>query len=206
MRALSVSNIYEKKFKTYPFTSHWQKAMDNPETNGCWLVYGAEKNGKTWFSIKLAEYLSTFERVLYVSAEEGLGRGFVDACKRARVEVTSRRLNFLEYLPLEELDEKLSSKKSAKIVFLDNCTIYADELKGGVLRQLLLKHSDKLFVLVAHEEKGEPYTAAAKMAKKLAKIICRVEGLTAHISGRCSGGKIIIDEHKAALYWGMPEN
>ncbi len=205
MRALSVSNIYEKKFKTFPFTGIWQKAMDNPERNGCWLVYGAEKNGKTWFSIKLAEYLATFERVYYVSAEEGLGKGFVDACKRARVQVTTKQLNFLEYLPLVELEEKLNSKKAPKIIFLDNCTSYADELKGGVLNQLLRKHSDKLFVFVAHEEKGEPYTAAAKMCRKLAKVICRVEGLTAHISGRCSGGKIVIDENKAALYWGQPE-
>lgn len=201
-RTLTVKNLYDKKFKTWPFSGIFQKAMDMPETNGVWLVYGPEKNGKTWFALMLAKYISSFERTLYVSAEEGTGRDFIDACKRANIETNNSQLKFSEYIPLDELDEKLSQRKAPKVVFLDNTTVYADELKGGMIIRLARKHEDKLFVFIAHEEKGEPYTAAAKMARKLAKIIVRVQGLTAHISGRCTGGKISIDETKSALYWG----
>jgi len=203
-RSLTVKNLYDKKFKTWPFSGVFQKAMDNPETSGIWLVYGPEKNGKTWFSLMLAKYVSSFERTLYVSAEEGTGRDFINACKRADIETGNRQLQFLEYIPIEELEQKLDSRKSPNVIFLDNTTVYADELKGGAISRLKRKYEDKLFIFIAHEEKGEPYTAAAKMVKKLAKIIVRVQGLTAHISGRCTGGKISIDETKSALYWGSP--
>ena len=202
MRNRTIKNLYDKKFDCFPFDGVWRATMGEPETNGAWLVYGAEKNGKTWFSLHLAEYLSSFASVLYISAEEGMGKTFVDACQRAQIEPTNRRLHFLEYIPVDELSAKLAKRKSAKVIIIDNCTVYADELKATALRKLLQKHPDKLFVFVAHEERNEPYTAAAKMAKKLAKIIVRVEGLACFVSGRCNGGTLTINEAKATLYHG----
>lgn len=203
-RSATIRNLYEKKFISFPFTGLWARAMARPETTGAWLIYGGEKNGKTWFALKLAEYLSKFEKTLYVSAEEGASKAFVAACRRAGICPANRNLLFNEYLSIEELDAKLQKRKAAKVVFLDNLTIYADELRAAPFRELLRKHADKLFVFIAHEEKGAPYTAAGKLARKLAQIIVHVKGLTAHISGRCPGGQITIDEEKAALYWGMP--
>ena len=201
-RSISVKNLYDKKFKTFPFIGIYSKAMGMPETNGAWLVWGAEKNGKTWFALMLAQYISQFEKVLYISAEEGTGKDFVEACKRAGIESDNTHLKFDEYLALDELEQKISKRKSAKVIVIDNCTIYADELKAAKLRQLLQKHSDKLFIFIAHEEKKEPYTAIAKLVRKLAKIIMHVQGLTAQISGRCPGGVISIDEEKSQIYWG----
>ncbi len=205
-RATSVQNLYDKKFVTFPMDGLWGRAMKAPERTGIWLVYGAEKNGKTWFSLMLAHYLSQWERTLYVSAEEGSSMAFVDACRRAGLPATIKTLHFEEYMPLSELDEKLRSRKAARIVFLDNLTIYSDELHAVAFKQLVQAHKDKLFVFIAHEEKGQPYTAPAKRARKLASIIVQVKGLTAFISGRCPGGAIRIDEEKAALYWGQDEN
>ncbi len=108
----------------------------------------------------------------------------------------------MEYLPLKELNEKLSKRKSAKIIVIDNITIYADELKNGGFRKMLNQHKDKLLVFIAHEERKEPYTATAKLCRKLAQIIIRVQGLTCFISGRCQGGMLMIDEEKADLYHG----
>jgi len=202
-RAKSISNIYSKKFKVFDFDGLWLKAMGKPEADGIWLVYGPEKNGKTWFSIKLAEYLSQFGKVLYISAEEGTGKGIQDTFYRIGLNPSNRALQFEEYTPIEELDQLLSKRKSARIVFLDNMTIYADELKNGMLRKFTQKHSDKLFVIIAHEERNEPYTATAKLASKLAKVIVRVKGLACTVSGRVPGGVLTIDEEKAALYWGQ---
>jgi hypothetical protein len=203
-RISTIRNLYDKKFAAYPFDGPFGKAIGEPEKHGAWLIYGPEKNGKTWIALKLAEYISKFERTLYISAEEGMTKGFVDACKRANIDKNNKRLHFHEYISIEELDEKLSRRKAQRIIFLDNLTIYADELKAASFRDLLRKHDNKLFIFVAHEEKGHPYTAVAKLARKLAKIIIQVKGLTAFISGRCPGGSISIDEEKAALYWGMP--
>ncbi len=111
-------------------------------------------------------------------------------------------MKFLEYLPLSELKEKLNKRRSAKVVVIDNLTIYADELKNGGLRKMMGQHKNKLLVFIAHEERKEPYTATAKLCRKLAKIIVRVQGLACFVSGRCKGGMLMIDEEKAGLYHG----
>ena len=201
-RSLSINNIYSKKFKTFVFDGIWNSIFGNPEKCGIWIIWGSEKHGKTWFALMLADYLSTFENVLYISAEEGTSKEFVDACKRAKLSHTNKKLKIEEYISIDELNEKISKRKSAKIIILDNMTIYADEFKGGALRNLKMKHEDKLFIFLAHEERKEPYTAAAKLAKKLAKVIMYVEGLRVTVSGRVPGGNIAIDEQKSKLYHG----
>lgn len=201
-RTLTLGNIYQKKYRTLPLAGYWSQPFGEPEYNGLWLIWGAEKNGKTWFALKLAGYLSTIEPVLYVSAEEGTGKAFRDTCQRAGLGPELRRLHLMEYIAIEELEEKIGKRKSARIVFIDNCTIYADEFKKSGLLAFVERNPEKLFVFVAHEERNEPYTALARLIKKLAKVIVHVKGLTCMISGRCPGGILSIDEHYSRLYWG----
>lgn len=203
-RTLTTGTLREKKFKTYAFDGVWLETMGTPEVNNLILVYGPEKHGKTTFALIFAEYCSKFEKALYVSAEEGLKKTFVDTIKRVKIDTKNKQLHYLEYTPIDELDEKLSKRKAPKIVFIDNVTVFRDELKNGVLSKFLRKHNDKTFVFLAHQEDTteEPYTATAKMIKKLADIIVRVDGLACIVSGRCPGGTLTIDEEKAALYHG----
>jgi hypothetical protein len=205
-RTLSVRNIYDKKFKQFQFDGLYQKAMGCPETNGIWIIWGMEKNGKTWWALKLSDYLSKQTKVLYISAEEGTGLDFVAACKRAGIDVANKALKFSEYLPMDDLKVKLAAKKCPRVIIIDNTTVYSNEIKPADLMKLTRDYPDKLFIFLAHEEKGEPYKALAKEAKKLAKIIMYVQGLATQISGRCPGGIISIDEQKAALYWGSSIN
>lgn len=201
MRAKSIKSLYEKKFKTYPFTGIWQRAIGEPETSGAWIIWGPEKNGKTWFALMLAKYLSSFEQVLYVSGEEGLNKDFRASCQRAGIDHTDK-IKLFEYVPLLELEEVLAKRKAPRIVLIDNLTIYNDEFKYGKFKNLLRDHDDKLFIFLAHEENKQPYTSTAKMCKKLARIIIHIQGLAAHVSGRCPGGVITIDENKSQLCWG----
>lgn len=179
-------------------------AFGQPEKSGVWIIWGMEKNGKTWFALMLADYLSQFEKVMYVSAEEGAGKDFVAACKRAKISDKNSNLKINEYISMEDLKQKIKSRKSANVIVLDNCTVYADELRTADFHQLIRQFPNKLFIFLAHEEKKEPYTALAKLCKKFAKVICHVKGLTAQVSGRVPGGIITIDENKSALYWGSP--
>lgn len=202
-RALNINTAYSQEFDTFEFDGVWLDVFGEATKTGVWIVYGAEKNGKSWFSLKLADYLSQFLRTLYVSAEEGLDKEFVDAMKRARLDGNNKKLLFKEYEPLEELDQYLSKRQAPKICLFDNVTIYKDELSYGGFQEFARKHSDKLLIFIAHEERNEPYTATAKMIKRLSKIIIRVQGLACFISGRCPGGTLIIDENKARLYHGQ---
>lgn len=200
IKGITGAKLLEKKYKTFAFDGIWKNTLGNPEVGGFWIIYGAEKQGKTWVAMKLAEYLSQFENVLYVSAEQGTSCSFQEAYERAKLNPKNRKLKFVPYVELEELEKTLSKQRAPKVIFLDNITTYNDELKNGKLRQLQMTHRKTLFVFVAHEEKNEPYTATAKLCKKLAEVIIRVEGLACVISGRCPGGWLTIDPEKSALY------
>lgn len=202
-RSLSIGNIYSKRFKTLNLDGIYAEVMGEPESSGAWLIWGNEKNGKTWLALMLANYLSNDNRVLYISAEEGTGKTFVDSCIRAGLDSSNRKLQFMEYTPLEELKERLNRRKSADIIVIDNCTVYKEDLPSKVLIDLLNTYPTKLFIFLAHEERKEPYTSLAKLVRKLAKVIIYVQGLNGYVSGRCPGGTISIDTKRAELYHGV---
>ena len=201
-RTLSIRNLYSKKYEYMPLEGEFARVLGNQTREGAWLFYGAEKNGKTTFALILADYLSRLEKVLYISAEEGLSDTFQHACLRAGIKVSNAKLKCIDYIPLEALTERLRRRKSERIVFIDNLTVYGDELKGRGIWNLLTNFPGTLFIFLAHEKDGEPYTAAAKMCKRLSKVFARIEGLTAILGGRCPGGRLIIDETKAAICFG----
>ena len=203
-RTLSINNLYSQSYSTLTFDGVFEPVFGSPSDRGAWLIYGSEKNGKTTMALILANYLSNQKKVLYLSAEEGTSEpAFVNACMRSGLEVSNRNLHFLDYISIEELDEKLSKRKSASVIFIDNCTVYRDELKGASLKNLLDKHSKKMFVFLAHEERKEPYTSVAKYISKIAKVIIHVEGLACNCFGRIPGGTLTINDDMATLYHGM---
>jgi hypothetical protein len=201
-RTLTINNVYAKKHKVFEFDDLWLQVFGQPERTGSWLIWGAEKNGKTSFALQLANYLSHFDKVLYVTAEEGISKAFALACERAGVEPKNRNLKFLEYETIEELKLRLRKRTSARVIIMDNLTIYSDELKNGVYRQLLSDFDSKLFVFLAHEDRGQPYTATAKVARRLSKVIVHVKGLACTVSGRVPGGVLTVDPNKARLFFG----
>lgn len=203
-RTLSAGVIYKKKYKTFPFEGVFKNIFGEPSTNGIWLLYGKEKNGKSWGALLLADYFTKFGRVLYVSAEEGVEMEFKDALKRAKIDGENKKLQFIEYEPISDLYKRLKAKnRKPNVVFIDNLTIYNDELKASGIKKLKHDFPNTLFVCVAHEERNKPYTASATMASKLAKVLIRVQGLQLKIFGRVPGGILNIDENKAILYHGV---
>ncbi len=205
-RAISPKTLFEKVYKTFAFIGIWLELLGEPEKGGFWVIYGNEKNGKTALALMLSDMLSKHETVWYISAEEGTGKTFQDNARRAKIDPKNSKLKFSDYVSIEEITERFKSRQFPKVIVLDNATIYNDELKNGVLRKLhfLVKEKGVTVILLAHiEDNGkEPYTATAKLAKKLCDIFIRVEGLTAFVGGRCPGGIVTIDDQKAMLYHG----
>ncbi|MFD2874075.1 hypothetical protein ACFS5N_16450 [Mucilaginibacter ximonensis] len=202
-RAKTIKNLFDKKHQEFEFDGIWKDRCGNPDRAGAWLIWGPEKNGKTWITMLAAKYLSQFEKVHYVSAEEGTGKDFVASLKRAKISASDTQIQVEEYEALEDLKERLKKRKAPRIVIIDNLTCYRAELKPSQVQPLLREFPEVLFIFLAHEERGEPYTALAREVRKLAKIIIRVEGLACHVSGRCPGGMIMIDESRSLLYHGQ---
>lgn len=201
-RTLSIKNVFNKAYETLDVDGIWKDVLGEPEANGAWLIFGRDKNGKTWLAITLAIYLSQRKKVLYISAEEGTGLAFKNTLVRVGAAAGDTNLHLLEYESWQEIDERLQRRRSPEIVFIDNLTIYQDELKKSTLTNFLARHPSKLFVFLAHEERGEPYTAAARLCSKLAKVRFHVKGLSCNVNGRVPGGVLLIDEEKAQLFHG----
>ncbi|MBN9293774.1 MAG: hypothetical protein J0G96_07335 [Flavobacteriia bacterium] len=187
------------KHSCFDFDGKWLEIFGNAPKNGVWSIQGKEKHGKTAFTLSLVKYLSNFEKVLYVSAEEGTDALFVEACKRAEIPATNK-IGFLPYITIEKLTEKLKQRNAARIVVIDNMTVYMDEFKRNGIVDFMRKHENILIIFISHEDRKEPATAAGRLVKKLAKIIMRIEGLQVFIGGRCPGGTMIIHDEKADLY------
>jgi KaiC/GvpD/RAD55 family RecA-like ATPase len=203
-RSLTSKNLLEKKPNKWVTIANeiLAKVIGRAELKGCWLIYGSEKNGKTWFSIMLAIALSVYQKVAYVSAEEGTDNSFQEAANRAGVNKTTK-IYWDDYMPIETLIAKYNKPRSPNVIFIDNLTIYADEFKNIKILQFIQAFPNKLLICIAHEERKEAYPACARMVKKMAKVIIHVQGLKAFVVSRFSkGGEIIIDEEKAEMYWG----
>ena len=179
-----------------------RKVIGEAEQKGCWLIYGKEKHGKTWFTLQLAKELAKQERVLYISAEEGLDKSFQGAALRAGI-TSKDKILWEPYLDIEQIREKLNKRKSANIVFIDNLTVYEDEIKKSELKRFIEEFPDKLLIFVAHEERQEAYPAIGRQAKKLAKVIFRVQAFKIEVTSRfCDGGTLKIDNKQSKLIWG----
>lgn len=202
MRLISIKQAYNKKFQTFEFDDEWKEIFGNPEKNGAWLVYGRDKHGKTTFTLMLAKMLSKFEKVNCFFIEEGISKNIIDTAKRVGIDDTNKRIKLSGYESFEELSERLSKRESARIVIIDNMTVYSDEVTKKQLIALLRRYEKKLIIFLAHEDRKEPQGSLAVLWKKLSKIIVRVEGLKAFVSGRCPGGEITINEEKSQTYWG----
>ncbi|MGJ1513749.1 hypothetical protein ACR79N_02085 [Sphingobacterium siyangense] len=203
-RLKNTRNVYEKEFREYThFTGVLKERLGEPEIGGFWVIQGMEKNGKTWAAVMLAVYFSMFVRTLYISAEEGISKWFQDTLRRVGASPTNRKLFYDEYMPIEEIEHYVSRNKNRfKVVFLDNELIYRDELKNGGVRRLMKLYPDILWVVLIHEEKGEPAGATAKLLKKLCKVFFIVKGLRVEVGGRVPGGEFDLDEDGAELYFG----
>ena len=208
MHSISTLNFFKKRsakpIKLY--NEVLKDVLGGVVVEGCWIVYGPEKNGKTWFALWLAKQLARFTRVNYISAEEGLADSFKEAVFRAGI-TTADNIVWNEYISADEIIEKFSKQRSAKIIVIDNLTMYSDELKPIELKKRLLDAlPNKLIIFIAHEERKQPYPAIANMAKKMSSVVIHIEGLKAFVTSRfSSGGEIVINEEKADIYWGSAE-
>jgi archaellum biogenesis ATPase FlaH len=205
MRSLTTKNLFDMKVKKIIKIDNdiLQTAIGNAEAKGVWVIYGFEKNGKTTFVLILAKALCKSQKVAYISAEEGTDLSFTEAVKRAGL-TTADKIAWYTYLSLEDIVKKFSKPKSADVIVIDNATMYADEFKNLNIKELENKLPNKLIILLCHEERKEAHPAAAKLAKKMAKVIFQIKGLTAFCVSRFSGKstQIKINDTKATLYWG----
>jgi hypothetical protein len=199
-RAKSGSELQDVKFKTWPFTGEWFNLLGNPETSGCWIIWGGSFNGKTRFVLGLCHYLTGFEKVVYDSLEEGWCKDMQDATKDVGLDKVGSRFLLLNKESIEDLIIRLLKPKSANVIIIDSLQ-YAD-MNLALYKRLRSLFPKKLFIIISHADGKEPEGRVAKKVKYDAAKKIRVEGYRAFSQVRGKGSSHFdIWPEEAAKYW-----
>ena len=208
-RLRTTRNLFDRKpGKLVQFTDPiLQAVIGEAEQSGLWTIYGRDKNGKTRLALMMARDFSYNEEVAFISAEEGFDKSFTDNMARSGI-TTADKIGWADYMPIDQIVEQFRDSRKGRIIFIDNFTIYQDELKPPELKRRLIDAlPGRLIIGLAHEERGLPYPALARMATKMSKVIIHVDGNRADVVSRYSiGGNIAVDEQASKLYWGEFHN
>ncbi len=201
-RALTVENVFEKKYELLNFTGAWRDAFDRPECVGSWLIWGNSGNGKTSFTLQLIKELTKFGNVLLNSREEGtsytLRRGFA----RAGLAETHGKLLIVNE-GIEHLTARLKRHKSPSIVVIDSYQYMQINYKQYL--EFKERFSDKLIIFISHADGKNPAGRSAKSVMYDAALKIWVEGYVAFSKGRYIGktGKYTVWQKGAIDYWGL---
>jgi len=173
-KAISVTNLLRYNPRTMDFKGKWYDSFGRPGLGGCWIIWGASGNGKTRFALQLAKYLTNFGRVVYDSLEEGLSLSFKRAVIESGMVSTKNRFTMLDKEPVEELEKRLKTRRSADIVIIDS--LQYSGLNKDTAKKLVDSYRNKLFVFISHAEGANPSGRTAKSVRFHADVKLRVEG------------------------------
>jgi hypothetical protein len=172
-KATGVSEFLNKSFNTYDLDGKWADSFGQPEKGFIATVYGESGNGKTEFCIQFAKYLSTFDKVLYASYEQGISKSLQDSIKRNRLEENKGDIFFIAKEPFETLVSRLQQKQSARIVFLDSLDYM--NLTTMQMKRLILLFPTKSFIVVCWGKGDSPKSQYGKDIEFISDIKLQVK-------------------------------
>lgn len=183
-RALSVDNVLNARFEGLPFDGKWKQVIGMPERAYSWAIWGQSSSGKTTFNMQLAKYLSSFERVLYNSLEEGLSMSIQSAYNRAGI--TRKDKVQLISEPMKVLEKRLLKPKSPNIVLIDS--LRYTKFRWNDYERFCKKFDRKLLIWIMHAKGKEPKGALAEDIRYDSFVKIYIEGYRAFISSRYTEG------------------
>lgn len=201
-RALTVNEVLNRKRNTFPFSGVWADAFGQPERTGVWFVWGNSGNGKSSFVMQLCKELCKYDRVVYDSLEEGDSMTMHQSLLRHGMGDVGRRFSLLDAEPMNELQERLSRRKSWNIAVIDSFQYTQMSYRDYI--RLKEAHRDKLLIFISHAAGRAPRGSAAQSVMYDATLKIWVEGFKAFSKGRFIGetGEYTIWPEGAEKYWG----
>ena len=198
---MTARQVLEVRHKEILLGGEWGRCVGAMSRHGVVFFWGNSGNGKTSAVLSLCRELARFGRVLYVALEEGCSLSFQNAVRRSGLADCGSRFQVLRKATLEELDERLSRKKSPEFVAIDSFQYLNMSYRQYV--SFKLRHQDKLLILISHADGKQPAGRAAKSVIYDADLKIWVEGWTAFSKGRFIGetGKAVLWEKGAYDYW-----
>lgn len=200
-RAMSVTDMMRMKKETYPLEGLWAEAFGEPERNGVWFIWGRSGSGKTSFTMALCKELAKYGKVAYNSLEEGFSLTMKNALVKAGMQDVTRRFILL-CEDIEELDARLSRRKSPDIVVIDS--FQYTQMSFKEYQDFKERHCNKLLIFISQADGNKPAGRTAVSVMYDAALKIWVEGYRAISKGRYFGNKgyYTIWEERARAYWG----
>lgn len=157
--ASDIYNAQEIKnmvFDTLDFKGKWLKTFGMPPPNFCAMIYGMAGNGKSYFTIALAGYLSKFGKVLFIAAEEGASYTL-----QKKLNETTTDLSNVDIMAVESGKPRIQeaiTKHGYKFVIIDSIS-YLD-MDGLDIQKLKENNPTTAFVCVVQCRKDGKYLGA----------------------------------------------
>lgn len=182
-KAISITDIRRKEYKTFAFKGEWEAAFAHPETTGTWFIWGNSGNGKSFFAMQLCTELTKFGKVLYNSLEEGYSLTFRNKLETVGID-NNRNFNIVCEDP-EALTERLHRRRSADFVVIDSFQYFALDYRKYL--EFKREHANKLLIFISHADGRNPSGRSAKSVMFDASLKIWVEGYKAFSKGRFIG-------------------
>lgn len=200
---MSAGQILDIRHPEITMEGEWGRCVGTIARHGVVFIWGNSGNGKSSAVMSFCKELSRYGKVLYIPLEEGYSLSLQNTIRRTGLAECGTRFQIVRSSTLEELDERLSKKKSAEFIAIDSF-----QYLGISYRQYLdfrSRHRDKLLIFVSHADGKQPAGRAARSVKYDADLKIWVEGYKAFSKGRFIGetGEAVIWQKGAEDYWGI---
>lgn len=203
-KAWSSTDLLATKYDEINWDGEWFDNFDNPEARGVWSVSGRSGNGKTAFLLQLAKELSKNGlKVLYNSMEEGNSKTMQNAWRLHGLADRGRRIQLVKE-NITEIDERLSKRQSADVIFFDS--FQYTNLSWREYLEFKEKHHKKLLIFNMQMDGNKIMGKTADRVNFDADLKIWIEGFKAFSKGRYFGkfweDGYTIWEQGAIKYWG----
>ncbi|MDR2148884.1 MAG: ATP-dependent serine protease [Tannerella sp.] len=199
---LTLRNIIESKIPVFDFRGEWLEAFGKPQRSGIWYIYGDSGHGKTSFILKLIKELAKFDKILFVSYEEGsASTPLQEGISRFGLLEANRKVSVCTKKG-KELTERLDSRKCPNIVIVDSLDV-SDFKRSEQVVELKNRYKNKLFIFTGWAKGREPAKRIGEDVLFMANQKIFIEGYRAISRGRSFGerGYLTVWEKGATDYW-----
>lgn len=169
IRKLSGKDIANMTFKSYKFIPEWKELLGEPSKPFVGMIYGDAKAGKSYFAMRLAQYLTMFGDVAYFAVEEGLS-----ATTQQKIKATEADDIFLEQA--EKIEDVIEALQSGSYAFAFIDSVSALNMSAEDFKVLTDKFPKVSFLVILHTTKSNDF-AGEKRWKHDVQMILQVTKL-----------------------------
>ena len=190
IRRLSGKDIANMSFKTYKFIPEWKELLGEPTKPFIGMIYGDAKAGKSYFAMRLAQYLTRYGDVAYFAVEEGLS-----GTTQQKIKATEADDIILEQA--EKTEEVIEALENGRYSFAVIDSVSALNMSAEGFEELIAKFPKVSFLVILHTTKSNDFAGEKRWKHDVQMIleVTKTGERTTKIqcTGRFGGGEKVVN-------------